>query len=330
MKLLILISISVCWTALGFTQKTIIITSAADQQPVAYATIINLTHKHFANTLKDGRASILFEKGDSLIVSHIGFEAQSIVADADSLQRIILTPKHIRLSEVKLNSCIRSQTVIRQNLDADTGWRFRGVGGFCDTSAAQFAVKIKPGCTNAELRNLYVWLYNLKNVPKNQDKTPLLIYFYSIDSGSQLPGDPLTDKPIIYHPSKIGRQEIDVSGSKIIIPEEGIWIGFNFLRRPGEDYIRSLEDSLGYIQEQKCWGSYFDGVVTKGYRIAFYQWSTGKWRFPPAGLDENNPHSSIRFAFELAICSDQVSEADLNYLLPVRKTSKEQRSFYRE
>lgn len=329
MRISFLVLISILLSAAVPAQKTIRITSNDDQQPVAYASIINHANHQFANTLEDGTCSIDFKSGDTISISHIGFEKKLIVAGSELNLFIVVNRKPLRLAEIKLNSCVRSQSVIRQNLDADTGRRFGGVGAFCQNENAQFAIKLIPGCSNAELSKLYFWLHNTRFVPKSQDTTPVLIYFYFINPENQLPGEPVVDRPISYLPKKMGKQVVDLSSLRIVIPEDGIWVGFSFLRRSGKDYVRTIEDSLGNKTTERCWGASFDGVFSRGYSLCFYRWSTGNWIFPRYGFDEKNVHGTIKLAFEMMICNDQAKENDLRTLLPARKFPKEEKGFYR-
>lgn len=174
----------------------------------------------------------------------------------------------------------------------------------------KYAILLKPGIEGLRLHAFSIWLETgfpeIKIwLPKPSISAPIVFSFYSVEDSTELPGELISGQQIIYHPTKEGKQNISVDSLYILVPEEGIYIAFQYVY--GEKHLypqRYIDRKKGIDSIYMAYGARIDGVYSKESPLSFFDFSSNRWVFP-GNKDKSirlKPHGTIKFSARLSSC----------------------------
>lgn len=306
-------------TQSAFTQEIHII-SATDNSPLPYATITNHTHQWVISANKNGEAKISVSVGDTLSVSYVGYKTAVFHYTGDHVQLVSLIQVQYFLPEVTIRNCRKSTEVIYKNSEAtnrvkmENGtinvysgfWSVKGVSNNVKT-----AVRLNPSKPNATLKDFSFWIVKERQAPKSSVLAPLIICFYDVSDNTDLPGELISNAPIIYFPKKAGKQTINLDSLYVNIPLNGIYVSFQtvFNEEYEWKFVGKLAKGQGELAGRDTtillYGGTLGGVYAKDFDIAFYDAIKDRWSIASnLPVTNNNLHGTIKCEATIKYCED--------------------------
>ncbi|MFT3912093.1 MAG: carboxypeptidase-like regulatory domain-containing protein [Ferruginibacter sp.] len=212
-------------TANAFSQTQLKIVSAIDNSALPYANITNLTMQQVYSANSRGAFQLNANEGDSIRISYVGYKSKDYVFKMNEKTETIVLSKDISLLKPVIISTCKKTGKIKIKSAKGNGlpaisWSytsFKGVYGF----------QFKPS-TPGILQSFSFWLTQW-HAPASAIPAPFMISFYDIDDSTGLPSNPLPVAPVIYFPTEPGKQTIALDSVRIVVPEEGIYICFQYI-----------------------------------------------------------------------------------------------------
>lgn len=203
-----------------------IIVDAESKIPISYATIINLKSMHGLYSTENGKFEITINKGDSLRISCIGYKPVTISGILNKkydLDTVFLNPESKNMSEVIITSINWNE--YKEKKIGYSGiksiWHIGGLTGF------EYAAYIP---NDKKLSGAYICNLLYKIVKKRTDTVVVRLHLYSVNTGGT-PGNELLDSN--YFVLLTGKMDktmaFDITSLKIKFPNEGIFVGFEWL-----------------------------------------------------------------------------------------------------
>ncbi|MFN0082751.1 MAG: hypothetical protein ACKVOM_09565 [Ferruginibacter sp.] len=286
----------------AFAQTTIHIEAAETHAPLPYATIVIRTKQLLLFTDKDGNAINNFETGDSIDISYVGYENLHFIFDKKQPPTYLLTQKKSLLSTVEIKSCIPKKLSEYSNEEDDkTENKFGGLA-WDFTTNTKVAVMVNPDVKNAFAISFSFWLLNYFQAPKIAIKAPMKLSFYEIVDSTSFPGELITDRQVIYFPKKQGKQTINLDSLHLKIPDNGMYIGIEYILDEKYKYsIKYFDREAGVDTTGYRYGARFDGVISNKFRIAFYYYFLDKWFYggKRTKSEMELPHGTIKCSLDI-------------------------------
>jgi hypothetical protein len=288
-------------------QTSIQVKSSENLLPLPYATVLNITKGVMLFSDENGIVSGSFEVGDSISISYIGFNSIKDRIHKPGALTYLMRQTEIVLNPVKVSGCKPEVKFKYSNLES--GVHDRKFGGVCcwhkGQTTAKAAIMLKPDVDHFRLSSFSIWLKRGFNAPKLAIQTPMLFSFYTINEATMLPGELISNRQVIYYPKKEGRQIINVDSLDLRIYRPGMYVCIEFVYSEKYEWPMRYVDSLKNIDTTFIqYGSRIDGIFSKDFSLAFYNYVTNNWSF--AGKREKpelqNVHSTIRFSAEILLC----------------------------
>lgn len=188
------------------------------QEGLPYVSIGILNTPKGTSTNLDGSFAMNASKDDTLVFSHIGYRAER-VAVADLGAGVYLQQSAVGLKEVAVKSSGRLRSETLGNLRAKTFLLSQG--------ANQYAMLLKTESGDGVLEKLYFHLQ--PSIYKDaRSRAIIKVRVYRNDRGA--PGqDLLTENLVWVIDKKEKKVRVDVEEFGILVPREGVFIGFDFL-----------------------------------------------------------------------------------------------------
>jgi hypothetical protein len=288
------------------SQLKVKIISAADGTNLSYATIANLTlHKTYsANEYGEIEIGLLAKTGDSLRITHVGYLPKDCVNSNNISKTIVLNPDNSILSPVIISHCKKYKSITVKNNPKkkhsgnDLISHFAGYGWLFGEKNYQVGMLLKNTEQGIRLKNFSFWLKKM-TAPDSAVLAPWLINVYNVNDSSGLPSKPLFRDPIVYFPKEEGKQTISFDTMQIAIPENGVYITFQYIMDEKYAWMSNMIPHSMYSDTTiVSYGAVIDGISTPGYTISRYMGKEDKWIKRP----ENE---SIRFEAVLSYCRDK-------------------------
>ena len=297
-----------CLINICSAQTIIKVRSFEDQLPIPYASVVNLTKNQLYFSDANGIVSAKFEAGDSIFISCIGYQNRKDRIDTNGSRTYLLKQSNMVLEPVKILSCKNVVTHEYSNLIADSSERkFGGVGWSRNARNAKVAVMLIPGFDNARLKDFSIWLQKgMEGIPKIAIQAPIIFSFHNVADTSLLPGELISNQRVIHFPKKVGRQTIKIDTLDISIPKSGIYVCMEYVYDDRYQYpMRFVDEKKGIDSIFMKYGGLIDGVFSRDFTLAFYNYQTDNWSFP---LNKNKAtvfeiHGTIKFSATLTYCS---------------------------
>ncbi len=265
-------------------QTTFRVISATDHASLPYATIVNTTQRTMHSSDDSGFVKMNVHTGDTINVTYIGYFPAMMISAGEANATLMLQRDPKILKPVRVETCKSYEHFAVKNFTDQEKQSLKGPGsGGVEMSIGPGAAKARIAALiasfqpDAQISKFTFWIKNFYGSPDTMYKSPLLISFYDVSDSTGLPGDLLTDAPIIYFPKKPGRQTIDTDSLHISVPKEGIYVCFQWVIDERYQWKYNLitpekKDSIGIRQ-----GGLIDGVQTDSLVFVFYDLLNNKW-----------------------------------------------------
>ena len=129
--------------------------------------------------------------------------------------------------------------------------------------------------------------------------------FYEIVDSTSFPGELITDRQVIYFPKKEGKQTIDLDSLNLKIPDNGMYIGIEYILDEKYKYsINYFDRAAGVDATAYRYGARFDGVISNKFRIGFYNYFENNWyyAFKRNKSEMALPHGTIKCSLGIKHC----------------------------
>ena len=276
-------------------------------KPLPFATVFNHSKNLVRFSDENGTCLMNLENGDSITISFVGYEKLSEVFHSDHGLNFLLKQKTEQLSPVLVNSCNKWKVDKISSLDPDPHDQGPEFGGLTWGSAvdARVAVMLKPAFENSALSKVSLWIKHAPGAPKMAIHTPMILSFYSVTDSTQLPGDLISSRQVIYSPRKEGRQTIDIDSLHIRIPGEGMYLAIQYIIEDKYQWpIRYIDSAKCIDTVEMAHGAWFQGAYSNDFILAYYNYKYDKWAF--GGQRDkstiNQRHGTIKFEAEIKYC----------------------------
>jgi hypothetical protein len=287
-------------------QVTFIILSSQDQHPLPYASIVNHSKNRLIFTNEQGVVNAPFDNGDSVSISYVGYESIRLRIHAQQHYQYTLRQRDDLMKPVIFHPCKNYGSSDYSDLTTEnSGREFGGVSWHKQTMNARVAVMLKPPVDQGYLESFSCWLKRQPPAPKIAIKAPIKFSFYSVRDTDGLPGELLSEKQIIYHPQKEGKQTIELDSIHLRIPGNGLYVSIEYiLLEPYEWPLRIIDPVNGIDSVATGYGVMLDGVYAKDFLLAFYRYQDESWFFP--GNEDktlaDKLHGTIKCAARIKYC----------------------------
>lgn len=263
----------------SFCQSKIKIISGEEKFALPYASIINKTSNHFFSANEYGEALLYGNFGDSILISYAGYKDVSFVNKKE--EKIVeLFLLHKFLPEVFVFKCKKGNTFLLEN-GLKPGKLFNGFVGINWTYSEitkPYALLIKDLPSNSKIETFSFWLEKSLQSPDSTILAPFIVMIYSFDSLSQIPGNPLLSKPLIFFPKKQGKQTINLDSLNLYSPKNGIFISIQYVIDKKFSWNQKVLTDRGADTTIISYGGIIKGGINKSQNESFiYDVQNNKW-----------------------------------------------------
>jgi hypothetical protein len=242
----------------GYPQQTIkfLILDSISQFPVSYAQIFNA--KKSIGTISDEQGQALLkdiDTSDSITVACIGYESKAIVVNK-SYEKIVLNPKPFLIREVVINAP-------RAKKNTNPNSKIKASSSLCNYFDKGYQIVTFNRSENHQDPIHEVSVYIKKEISCSGK---IRLRFYNTDSNG-MPGENILPKSIIVGSKGVkGWVKFDLSGLNMKIPDEGVFIGIEFL-----DFVDDKKERvcLGLSDQLATNNTWMQGVGGKWHQLEF-------------------------------------------------------------
>ncbi len=280
------------------------IQASETHSPLSFATIVNYSQKILLFSDLEGNANINFKNGDSINISYVGYETLYFIFNKEKPLTYLLKQKKLLLNTIEIKACIPKKLFKYSNEGDNPEQNFGGLGWDFNYNA-KVAVMINPNVKNAFASSLSIWLFNNYKAPKIAIKAPIKITFYKIVDSTSFPGELITDRQVIYFPKREGKQIIDLDSLHLKIPDNGMYIGIEYILDEKYKYpIRYVDTARGIDSIKYKYGARFDGSFSTKFKMTFYYYFLDKWFFGGKRnkSEMEQPHGTIKCSLGIKYC----------------------------
>ena len=282
--------------------QEITVVSDFDHSALPYATVMNHTQRTIVSTDMKGIVRLNATIGDTLSFSYVGYKTSVLYFDGETSLVISLLQQRKTLPEVTVYHCKSNHEYVHSNfVDIGTKKRraiekntFAGVlWGKGTNINAMIAVRLQPLKEFAVLKDFSFWIERPWGAPKSSVLAPLLISLYAVADNDNLPGEAISEKPIIYYPKGAGKQTIRFDTLSVHLPPQGVYLSLQYVTNEASEWSHktkwrnSEKDSISRDTILIKYGGLIVGERSKGFELASYHGIRGSWTFlpPPTGSD---------------------------------------------
>lgn len=289
-------------------QSSLLISSLETNQPLPYASVVNLTKQRLFFSNENGKLEHDFESGDSIIISHVGyidFKSRYIENKSSTIYLALNTQL---LSEVKLRPCTKEKVSEYSNLEGDSSGRLFG-GLHCGENPlnSKVAILLEPAESNSYLESISIWLEKFYSAPRKSIQAPIKFSFYEKSDSTGLPGEILSERTLLYHPKKPGKQTINTDSLHIKIPANGLYLSIEFPVDEKYAYpVKLIYIETGKTNTTKFYGPRLAGIYSAKNVLAFYNYLQRNWHFAINRSKEDmyKTHGTIKFSYTVKSCAE--------------------------
>lgn len=226
----IFVLLSIVSVGLAQTDCNFQIQNKTTAKPISYVTVLNKNTNTGTYTDENGCFVVDLQKADSIIVSCIGFETLEISLKANNQEKIIfLNPIVYCINEVEIKATTEPQN--RKHLGYD---KYKYDLTISNAPGATFVSYIP----NQEHLNLVIEEIIIPTKKRNAISKRnnindgfFRIHLFSVDQNTKKPDKELLTKNEIFNTSDFSNQKIkiDISEQNILLPEDGVFVGIEWL-----------------------------------------------------------------------------------------------------
>lgn len=253
-------------------QSSLVILSEETNQPLPYASIVNHTKQQLFFSNEKGVLENNFETGDSISISYVGYLPFNSRIDGRDFYHVSLkTDKHL-LKDVKIKSCSNWTISAFDNLAGDSTGRLFG-GIYCGENPlnAKTAILLESSESALYLESISIWLEKFYSAPRKSIEAPIQLSFYEKSDSTGLPGELLTNRVLLYHPKKQGKQTISTDSLHIKIPINGLYLCMEFPVDENLTYpVKIINSETGIKSTRIFYGPRIEGIYSSKNVLAFY------------------------------------------------------------
>lgn len=284
----------------SFCQSKLKIVSAEDKSILSYATIRNVTKNVAFSASKEGEAS-LKGIGDSIIVSYAGYKDLSFINNKEDKVVTLYRVKKF-LPEVIVFSCVKMKTFFLKNALTPRKYGevfFEGINWHYTDITNPYAILINDVPENSSIKTFSFWIEKKWGSPDSMELAPMMIMAYSVDSLTQLPGDPLFSKPIIYFPKREGKQTLNLDSNQLYAPRNGLFLSIMYIIDKKYSWEENIKTQSGADTSIINYGAIINGRLDLGKYSAFiFDLAKNKWI-------KYKPNLVIGFEIKYKLCPDK-------------------------
>jgi hypothetical protein len=293
--------------------------SSFDNSPLPYATVTNHTYPSVTSCNKEGLAKLTAFAGDTISVSYVGYKT-AVIRFSDKTQIVRLVPDQKLLPVITLHSCRKPKEFHYNNFDdykkLQREDQLKGFSRVIWSKAwntnGKFAVRLSPLKANAVLKDFSFWIEKDENGPPSSVHSPLLISLYEASDSTHLPGELISQEPIIYFPKKAGKQTIEFDTLHVSIPSNGIYLSIQYIMNEEYEWKHETkwkdhkEDSILRDTVIIRYGGVIPAIRTKDFDFVHYNGIKDRW-FTVGGqlIPDENLHTTIKCEFTIKYCEDK-------------------------
>lgn len=179
-------------------------------------------------------------------------------------------------------------------------------------SNPKIAIHLKPSKAYTMLKDFSFWIEKEQGAPSSSILTPLLISLYEVSDSTSLPGELISEAPIIYFPQKSGKQTVSLDTLRVRIPPNGIYVSLQYIMNEEYEWKKvtkwkdSEEDSVVRDTIITRYGGRLLGVRSPDFRIVFYNGFKDEW-FSSARKPGSNSFlpGTIKCEATIKFCQDK-------------------------
>ncbi|MDD3004331.1 carboxypeptidase-like regulatory domain-containing protein [Flavobacterium sp.] len=208
----------------GFSQTKGVIKDSITGQPIPYVSVW-VENETIGTTAEFNGEFVINtnDKNKNLVFSALGYQTKII--SLKNINTVTLSPKSIELNEVIIGKRKGTNEIV--------------VGDFS-------GINLNSGVSNAGQENVHIWakiirfndkikehpyIKSIEFVTRSELKNSLLrIRIFNIDKQEIPIGDAIDDNILVKVKKGTNPNKVDLSGYNIKIPEEGVLIGFEYLK----------------------------------------------------------------------------------------------------
>lgn len=290
----------------GKSQIKIVVVDSVSRQPLAFATVYQFSGRSLFLCSNEGQAKLDISEAnaDTVRVSYAGYFDKIFLVNRFKDVEVRLIQNIKILPVVVLKPCADWSKNISYIPEADSGI-FGGISWGNMVYKGRIALFLHPQAEGSKLVSFKLYFKLGVRGTKMAAKAPILFSFYSVDTSTMLPGELLTSKTILFHPKKLGPQEINVDSIGLIIPERGIYLAVDGYQDEKYSYLVPTKMPNGEVDTVRMYGAALDGMYTQDTWLSFYNFKTGQWFFGGnKSYEKNRSHGAIKYEMKYAICTD--------------------------
>lgn len=141
--------------ATSVTQKILIVASAENHTPLAFASIVNHTKRLLLFANERGTVEATFKNGDSITISHVGYHHLNFIYNEQNPSTYFLNAKRGLLPAVEMQSCKKPTYFEHSNVNADSAERkFGGLSWGPQSMNAKVAILLNPAFRDSYLKSV--------------------------------------------------------------------------------------------------------------------------------------------------------------------------------
>ena len=317
LKLSWILFISIFLFAATASSQQLKIISSIDHTPLPYATVTNHSHPSLISANIDGIARPVAAIGDSLSVSYVGYKTAFIRFDGSQLMVVTLVREKVILPPVTIRNCAKTreftmknyETVKKKKDQQETKGFSAVIWSNNWNTNGKIAVRLRPQQPGAVLKSFSFWIEKDEAGPDSAIRTPLLLSFYEVSDSTLLPGDAISNAPVIFFPKKGGKQTLHLDSLHLSIPANGIYVSIQYVMNEQYQWIEKTKwryetDSvLRDTMITRYGGKIIAGVRSRDFEFVNYYGLKGEWhtiRDYPLPLAE--PRTTIKCEAVVRYC----------------------------
>jgi hypothetical protein len=269
--LLVLFLIPICLGS--FAQISGVVVDAATRKPIPYVNIGSVAEGFGTSCSAKGKFRINARKGDSLIFSAVGFKA--ITVAVNDLSDILEMEKQVaQLQAVEIRpGAIRE--IVLGRYPTDRVSHYWGAGDYPLLVARYFPYP-KDSADVLLLNRLRVY------TKSKVRKAKFNVRIYSVGEGGA-PSEYLCDQNVFGYARKGRNQtEVDLSGLRIVLPKEGLFIAVESLRIDENAYTETMKNMLAKrgdpVEVESVRYAPSFGRIPKGRKEWGWTYFQGRWQ----------------------------------------------------
>ena len=314
-----------------FSQQIQVI-SEHNHVPLPFATLVNLTHPSMASADEAGILNLNAVIGDSLSISFVGYKTTNLIFNGDKIQQVKLVQEKITLPTVIIEKCKKEKTIKYGNTDSvdfiinNQGKKIHFMGGLTSDFVFKnlftseqgiknylWAVRLNPKKENAHLIKLSFWLDKPLGALTNSINLPLILNFYNVEDSTDLPGHLIYESSIIYYPTQLGKQTLNLDSLHLKIPDNGMYVSFQHVINDKYSWkikVKWVDSSKDIAKDTFFfgYGNEIEGTYcSKDFNLANYNPILNKWIFTNGQTDEKDEQKkkgTIKYEAVIKYCSE--------------------------